>query len=187
MFFKIPAQRYGEARHPGPWDEEIEQNFTPFVLGAANVAGLSNKVPSLLELPQGIWGLSETHLTSGGSLAVINQARSLARKEHRLLRFCPGAPAPPRVQDSDAGKWTGVMAFADYPLRALTIPWRGEEFNCGRIVAYTAYVNELPITGATIYGAAKSPTFVDPFKITHDILQTATEEIVDGLTGPRFL
>ena len=104
-----------------------------------------------------------------------------------MLRFCPGAPAPPRVENSDSGKWTGVLAFADYPLRSLNISWRGEEYNCGRIVAYTAFVNNFPITGATIYGAARSPTFLDPFKITHDILQTATEEIVDGMSGPRFL
>ena len=187
VFFQAPAHRFGEALHPGPRDDFGADDYVPFVLGTANVAGANNKIPSLLELPMGIWGLCETHLTSQGIGAVSSQARSLARRENRSLRFCHGAPAPPRVQDSESGKWTGVALMSDYPLRELCIPWRGEEYNCGRILVTTSFVNGTPISGATIYGAAQSPTFLDPFRITSDLFQTATEEVVDGMTGPRYL
>ena len=43
------------------------------------------------------------------------------------------------------------------------------------------------ITGAAIYGAAKSPTFRDPVAITRQILQTITNEVVDGATGCRYV
>ena len=183
----MPAQRIGEASHPGPLDASCDTDFVPFTLGTANVAGLGNKVPSLMDLPQGIWGLCETHLTSYGIGAVKTQAKCLAKRECRMLRLCHGAPAPPRVEDSGSGKWTGVLTMSDYPLRELQVPWRGEEFNCGRIVLTTSFVNGTPISGATIYGAARSPTFLDPYKITFDLMQTATEELVDGMTGPRYL
>ena len=141
----------------------------------------------MLELPQGLWGLTETHLTDSGIKDVSRRLKFEARQMARNIRVCAGSPAPPRVQDSSCGSWTGVLQMADVPMKPVTVPWRGAEHSSGRVVVTCAHMGQVPILGATMYGAAKSPTFVDPVRITSGIAQTLTEEIVDGAHGMRFI
>ena len=180
------AHRVGEAKNPGPPECNIQEGI-PFVLGTANVDGMQQRISTALALPQGLWGFTETHLTSAGIAAVTAQAKAAARRDGRLLRVCAGAPAPPRVRDATAGSWSGVMFFADCPTQRLQVNWRGSEYENGRTLLTVSYIDSMPVMGATIYGAAKSPSHQDPLGITSEALQTCTEELVDGASGPRFI
>ena len=79
------------------------------------------------------------------------------------------------------------MVMSDFPLRKLSVPWRRDEYDSGRVVITTSYVNALPLLGGTVYGVAKSPSHADPLALTERILQTCTEELVDGASGPRYI
>ena len=180
--------RVGEAQNPGPCHvASSDEEFCTFHLGTANVAGLANKVDQFASLPQGIWGLTETHLTQDGIIASTRAIGAQARRDHRHVRVVPGAPVAPRVQDSLSGTWAGVMVCSDYPTRKLNIPWRGMEFDSGRALIVTSYVQQFALTGAVLHGAAQGPTYNNPLKITEDLLCTVTEEVVDGLKGPRYV
>ena len=188
MFEGAFAMRVGEASNPGPPNTDVaDDENCLFVLGTANVAGLSNKIDEFLNLPAGLWGLTETHLTHAGISTAKKAIGAGARRDHRLVRALPGASVAPRVQDSVSGTWSGVMWCSDFPSRRLNVPWRGGEFDSGRVVMTASFVQQHQITGATIYGAAQGPTFQDPLKITGDILSTITEELVNGMRGPRYI
>ena len=79
------------------------------------------------------------------------------------------------------------MIIANTVLRELTIPWRGAEYQCSRVVAGTSYYGQMQITSAAVYGAPRSPTFKRPLALTHDILTTLTEELVEGQQGLRVI
>ena len=43
------------------------------------------------------------------------------------------------------------------------------------------------LLGAVIYGAAQGPTFKDPLRITSDLLDIATQELVNNSRGLRYI
>ena len=55
------CRRIGEARHPGPDNEEV----IPFLIGTANVAGLMHRADLVVQQPEGIWAYTETQLSLG--------------------------------------------------------------------------------------------------------------------------
>ena len=171
--------RLGEARNPGPFEE--------FTIGAANPAGLLHRAPCLLELPRGVWHLSETQLSEVGVSTFRQSLGACSNSVGRSLRCVPGHPVPTRSHDSDAGSWSGVMIVADSPLREVQVPWRGHEHSSSRVVVASSFFGQMQITSAAAYGAPKSPSFRNPLKITEDILLTLTEEIIDGSHGPRVI
>ena len=111
--------RMGEATNPGPSTQyEV-------AIGTINVAGLSNKVQELVTFPEGIWTITETQLTEQGQKATLGSMRMAAREQSRNLRCKFGHPAPSRVQDSEAGSWTGVCTLSDWPLQTMMVNWPG--------------------------------------------------------------
>ena len=104
------ATKVGEASHPGPDDGKGE-----FWLGAINPTGLNGKAAYCSLLKPGIYGVSETHLSSQG----ISQFRLGLRLAKSPFAFQPGAPAPLRAHSNTAGANTGVGFLSSARLTAL--------------------------------------------------------------------
>ena len=102
----LTPTRVGEASNPGPW-----------WIGSTNPGGLRGKEWLYGELPAGIWGCSETHLTIEG----IRQSGRVLRHVHqeRELHLLHGAPAALRARSEDAGTWTGVGFITDLIPKAI--------------------------------------------------------------------
>ena len=172
--------RMGEATNPGPPSLDV-------AIGTINVAGMSNRAHELVDFPCGIWTVTETQLTEHGQKVMLGTMRMAAREQSRNLRCKFGYPAPSRVQDSDAGSWTGVCTLADWPLQMMNVDWPGAVFVSARTMITRTYIGNTPVVGAAVYGAAKSPTFRDPVAVTRQILQVLTKEVVDGARGCRYI
>ena len=121
--FHQQVLRLGEAEHPGPdlW------------IGTSNPSGLRGKEESYFELPVGIWGISENHLTHLNQRDADSTARRLSHEYDRHLHLVHGAPVGPRTASSQAGTWAGVSTITDLPCRSLSIPWPNSEHALGRV------------------------------------------------------
>ena len=173
--------RIGEAAHPGPFEE------SSFVLGTANLAGAMNRQDCFFDLPHGLWGFTETHLTDSGFRTFHSALRARGKPMGRNLRAVAGAPAPPRVPNSDSGAFTGVATVSDFALRPIHVPWPGATYTSGRIQMTATFLPHCHLLGAVIYGAAQGPTFKDPLRITSDLLDIATQELVNNSRGLRYI
>lgn len=158
-----------------------------FVLGTANVAGLSNKVAVLESLPAGIWSLTETHLTAAGMDPIRIAIKQMGRAVGRSLRTLFGAPAPSRTVDSQAGSWTGVCTVSDFPCATVPVQWPDGVFTSGRALVTSHFVGGTHLVVGTVYGAAQSPSFRDPLAITQTLLRSVADEIVHNCRGPRCI
>ena len=124
--------RTGEAQVPGP------------VLGNMNPTGLAGKAADLAQLPQGVYAVRETHLTT---LRIPRFKQELVwRKAHMKLHH--GAPAPPKNQSirTVGGKQTGVAFVSSYPCRVIPHHWSSSEYATGRRLTAAAFVQGRWIT-----------------------------------------
>ena len=131
--------RIGEARNPGP------------VIGTCNPSGMLGKAQMLAEMPEGIWGITETHLSCYG----IQKFRQDFRFHQPKSRFLHGAPAP-RLSNSPGvigGKASGVALISSYPARNLQHCFE-EDFASSRIHVGTCLVNNHWVKCGTFYGFA---------------------------------
>ena len=168
--------RIGEAQNPGPC----------FALGTANPSGINGRHLSFASLPDGIWGVSETHATAQVHRSFAKALR-FAGLPSRTLRTLHGAYAPLRSNSEFAGAWTGVMHISCFPCRTVATPWRGLEHSSGRALISHFVVGSHHITGATVYGVPPSASCRHPLKTTEDILETISREVVIGHSGYRFV
>ena len=74
--------RWGEARYPGPASDVAK--LGEFCLGALNPTGLNGKAEFCSGLPQGILGVSETHLSARG-VSKFRLGLKMAQASHSLL------------------------------------------------------------------------------------------------------
>lgn len=158
-----------------------------FRVGTANVAGFNNKLSLAASLPHGVWGYTETHLTSDQMPMARGVIRRHGRDAQRNLGCVFGAPAPPRSVNSSAGTWTGVCNVADFPPVPVPLCSTGIDFDRSRLLVATHFIGQLSLTCATLYGAAQSPTFRDPLQITHELVQAARQAVVENCRGPRCI
>ena len=174
----IGVERFGEAQHPGPaiW------------IGTTNPSGLRGKEESYFTLPQGLWGVVETHLT------VLNQRDAngviyrLGRSYNRSLQIHHGHPVAPRSARSSTGTWAGVSMIKDLPCRPLHIPWPHSEPTLGRVQLFQTWCGPFQMTGANLYyGWPQSPTWPRAKEATESLLNHLTKELVLSRTGPRFI
>ena len=169
------AQRYGEARHPGP--EDLVWITT------SNPGGLRDKEDLLLDLGSGIHALSETHLSR------VTQplfARALARQAARLnrqVRVHSGFPAALRANSQWAGTWTGVTICSDFPSQSLRLSWEDDIWQSSRIQATMHRVGHHQILVANVYGYAKGPTWPRAKELTNSLLAHLTRHLVVGYGG----
>ena len=179
--------RIGEAQNPGPFVPDHADDYIDFAVGTANPSGLLHRAHCVDELPNGLWHFAETQLSSHGVTQFKKQLNLLGNQTGKSVRCIAGHPVPFRSVNSEAGSWSGVMITSSAPLRELVVPWRGAEYQGSRVVVGTTYIGSSQITSAAVYGAPKSPTFKKPLQITEGILQTLTEEIVEGQHGMRVI
>ena len=158
-----------------------------FVVGTANPSGLLHRAHCVAELPDGLWHFAETQLSSHGAAQFKAQLNLLGNQSGKNIRCLAGHPVPYRSATSVAGSWSGVMITSTTPIRELSVPWRGAEYKGSRVVVASTFFGPHQITSAAVYGAPKSPTFKKPLMVTEGILQTLTEEIVEGQQGMRII
>ena len=177
-YLLVPSvERIGEAMHPGP---EIW-------IGTTNPSGLRGKEETYFGFPQGVWGISETHLTALNQRDAHNAVRRLSTTYQRGLQLHHGAPVAPRSARSVTGTWSGVSVAADLPCRPLQIPWPHSEHSLGRIQLFQTWCGPFQLTGANLYGWPQSPTWPRAKEATENMLTHLTTELVLSRTGPRFV
>ena len=169
--------RYGEASNPGPPE--------PIRLGTFNGGGILHKGELLAQIPTGLWGVTETHLTHLG----VQKLRDDLKFRKCTARLIPGAPAPPLSQTRGClgGKCTGVAAFSAYPVRALPSQFATKHWDSGRIQVATAHVGDAWIKVGVAYGFSANNKNVETMQNTDDLLAELTERIVFQAHGPRAI
>ena len=190
-----PFRRVGEALHPGPrhslWFQnstQIEANATSLVrFGSANPSGFRQKEPIAISLGSGVWGYSETQLSSQTQKTCAGQLKSLARQQNRQLRVHMGAPAPPRSTSEWAGSWTGVLTSSDFASQKVMLPWSDDSYLSGRVVVTRHLINGIHFLHSTVYGFCRGPTYPAAASLTSTLLHTLTLEVVIGGRGPRLI
>ena len=162
--------RVGEATHPGPEDDT-------FALGCINPTGLNSKFAITASLPSGIFGVSETHLTSKG----IQQFRKGSQMVKSPFSLHHGVAVPPRSRHSVSGEYSGVGFLAACPARAAPTTWPDGMQESTRVHVVNFFVQPMWILGAVIYGFPTCP------HKTSCLLDAATQRVVIEGAGPRFL
>ena len=193
--------RVGEASVPGPAARVSQDGFDSFIdppawtfaetpvfsLGTGNPGGLANKMHYLEHFPSGWFHLTETQATQYQQCAFQKQLKGISWKTGRKLRSTWGAPAPYRPGSSTSGSWTGVMSFADIPLRNLPCPWPADQFSSGRALISSGFIGQTSLVVATAYCPPKGPTFPRAAALSEQLLQPITEEVVVGRSGLRAI
>ena len=158
-------RRQGEASNPGP---EIW-------LGAANPTGIRGKEAILSDLPYGLWGITETHLSGINMRPVVATLKRWGKDRQRRLQCLPGAPLPLRARSQTAGIWAGVLTMTDLLPRELNSNWPGNEYKQGRVQLLQAWSGPYALTGACLYGSAKSPTWPNALRDTNAMFDTVVQ------------
>lgn len=170
--------RVGEAQNPGPIEE--------LVIGSANPSGINGKVQSFLDLPPGIWSVAETQATQPVFDRFYRELRAF-QAPARSVRMCHGAFAPLRSNSRVAGAWTGVAQLGDCAMKQLVLPWRGHEWTSGRLMVSSFHLGGHCLLGGTVYAPPRGPTYTNATALTSELLDTVTQELALGASGPRFI
>lgn len=171
------THRFGEASHPGP----------PFWLGTSNPSGLRHKECHYFDLPPGLWGVAETHLTISSQCSASQTLKTIGHQRQRALQILHGAPVAPRARSLDTGTWSGVSMIADAQLQNINIQWPNSEYVLGRAQITRAWVGPWSVLGANIYAWPRSPTWPQAVPALHCLLDHLTKEIVLSRSGPRYI
>ena len=170
--------RIGEAAHPGP-SQTAQWN-----LGAVNPTGLSGKASILNSFDQGVYGVSESHLTAPG----IARFRAELAQTGSKFKLSHGAPAPTKTASvlSTGGKHTGVGFLSSYPTRPIVVGWDKELWDTSRIHAAHFLVNQTWVTGGVAYGWAYQSESLQVKANTEALLQQLTAQVLIH-PGPKFI
>ena len=166
--------RIGEASHPGP-----------FSVGTVNPSGLLGKTSQLRQLPMGLWGVTESHLTDLG----LAHFRREMRLQQCNMNYSASASAPYLRSSVGVigGKATGVGVLSNFPCRSLPENWPDDLRKAGRAHAAAVYVQSTWIRIGVCYGYAKSPHNIITKQKTDEQLALLTQRIVHESTGPRVI
>lgn len=170
--------RIGEAAHPGPLQA------ASWKLGAVNPTGLSGKASILNDFEQGVFGVSESHLTAPG----IARFQAELAQTGSKFKLSHGAPAPTKTSSilSTGGKHTGVGFLSSFPVRPIVVGWDPELWQTSRIHAAHFLVNQTWITGGVAYGWAQQAESLEVKANTEALLQQLTAQVMVH-PGPKFI
>eukprot|EP00438_Fugacium_kawagutii_P030244 Skav219537 [mRNA] locus=scaffold30:835276:840171:- [translate_table: standard] len=165
--------RVGEAAHPGP------------ILGTANTCGLSGKGESIAMLPDGVWGLTETHLTQAGA----QRMRMELKCADPSLNFVAGAPAASLSDNmsSIGGKASGVAVVSRNPIRPLAGQFDMEAWSTARIQTVAAYCGTDWLKVGVMYGFAHKPKSVATREASDDLLASLVDRLAFNQYGYRAI
>lgn len=165
--------RVGEAANPGPWG-----------LGAVNPTGLASKAEYFTDFEDGVYAISETHLTNSG----IARFRGELKAAKSKFELKPGPPAPTKssVWTSTGGKHTGVAFLSSFPGRSVMGTWDSSIVESARAYAAHFLVQQTWVTGGVLYGAAN----LSQSKVVQEYTNGILEEIIRFVAaqpGPKFV
>lgn len=178
LFCLVVLCRVGEAANPGP-----EQHF---VLGAFNPSGLPGKAPFIVsQLAQGdIWAISETHL----SAQAMNTFRSSLHFAAAPYRYCVGGhPVPAQSNRMFHAAWRGVATLSCHPTRVLPVALPPGLFESARVQVTTTLVQDIWVTGSTIYGEPESGSYPHQRQNNELLLHHAASYVCHLAKGPRYV
>ena len=173
--------RIGEAINPGP-----RPDATDFVLGTFNPTGLNGKAPFIVsQLAHGdVWAITETHL-SGSALQTFRSSMHFAEGPYR---YCVGGhPVPDPKNRMFHTAWRGVAVLSKYPTRALPNHWPQGVQESSRAVVTATLIQDVWMTGATIYGEPESSFYPEAKTNNQVLLSHAVEQVCHLSTGPRYV
>lgn len=171
--------RVGEAAVPGPVEVPC------WGLGSTNPTGIAGKASQYKDLPDGIYAVSESHLSARGRSRF---ARELHGQSSRF-KFCGGYDAPLKRQSilSVGGKHTGVGFMSTYPTRSIACGWNDELYQSSRIHAAVFQVGDSWVGGGVVYGYSHSPETNETLRKTNDLLEEVSRQLVEPFHGPAFV
>ena len=181
IFWLLHLCRIGEATNPGP-----KADPSNFVLGAFNPSGLNGKAPFIVsQLAHGdLWAVSETHLCH----QTLQKFRSSMHFAEGPYRYCVGGhPVPSSSNRMFHNAWRGVAVLSKHPTRPLPNAWPTGIFESSRALVTATLVQDLWITGATVYGEPESACYPNCKANNEVLLRHAVEQVCHLSLGPRFV
>ena len=169
--------RVGEASHPGSAE-------CTWKLGLMNPTGLQGKELLLNELGHGIFGVTETHLST---LGIQKVRRSLNFARSPLSHLIHGHPAQLRAHSQLVGKHEGVAFLTSHPGRALPQNFPAQVWQTARIQVAGFCVEDVWVQGGIIYGYASQINGTAPKILTDQIADYVIQRIALEAVGPRFI
>ena len=171
----ILSFRFGEAIHPGP-------NFT---FGTLNPSGLMGKANLLSFLPQGCFGVCESHLSRLGT----QQFRNELKAHQSQFNFVSTAPAPLIRQAVGVigGKCTGVGLLSSFPARNLPCNFPENIQHEARVQATAVCIHGTWIKLGICYGYAQSHNSQATKQKTDDLLGLIVKRVAMECNGPRII
>lgn len=171
----ILSFRYGEAIHPGP-------NYT---FGTINPNGLMGKAKMLNFLPQGCFGVCESHLSRLGT----QQFRNELRIHKSQFSFVSTAPAPLIRQAVGVigGKCTGVGLLSSFPARNLPCDFPEQIQHEARLQASAVCIHGTWIKLGICYGYAHCHNSHATRQKTDDLLGLLVQRVAVECHGPRII
>ena len=166
---------FGEAIHPGP----------SFTLGTLNPTGLLGKADLINSLPQGCFGVCETHLSRLGT----HQFRNELKAHQSQFRFVSTAPAP-LIREAVGvigGKSTGVGILSTFPARNLPCDFPDKIQHQARIQATAVCIFGTWIKLGICYGYAHCHNSNATKQKTDDLLGLIVNRIAVECNGPRVI
>eukprot|EP00435_Cladocopium_sp_Y103_P059804 s2_g21.t1 len=174
--------RIGEATNPGPQLETSAPDS--FVLGCFNPSGLRSKSHFVsTHLAHGdIWAISETHLTGRDAQQF---RKGLRCSQSKFKYFVTGHPVGPQATCSQS--WKGVGLLSCHPTRAIPNNWPSEIFRSSRAMLSTTLLDDVWLTGGTIYGEPDGHLYPDRKYHNEQLLRHVAGQLCHLCVGPRFL
>ena len=179
LVFLFSSCRVGEAANPGP-----ESSPAEWALGVINPTGLAGKEPICDSLRNGVWAISETHLTTVGRGRF---AKGMKHIKSDFTYIVHGAPVATHAHSDVAGEWARVAVMASAPTRALPVPWDPGVWASTRVVTTVSLLGDVWVTGGVAYGFPAGATHCDALSKTEQLLTELGQHVVYGAKGPRFV
>eukprot|EP00435_Cladocopium_sp_Y103_P065405 s797_g27.t1 len=166
-------------------DPPLASHADEWSLGAFNPSGIAGKIPLTKNLMDGIYAISESHLTIRGKSRFDQELKHHRSKFH----FVGGAPAPYKKSGMKAigGKHTGVGFLSSFPFRKIQSGWNEDLYTTGRLCCATFQVGNYFVAGAVVYGFAAHADTKEVQAQTNQLLVEVSRQVVDSYPGPAFV
>ena len=113
--------------------------------------------------------MAETQLSQVTQPSTCRAIRRLGSQRDRLIRVIPGAPVATRRSSDWAGTWSGTLITSDFPSRPVALPWRGLEFDSGRVAVAQHVIAHFPVLTTAVYGFPSGPTHPQAAAMTDEL------------------
>eukprot|EP00438_Fugacium_kawagutii_P019821 Skav227916 [mRNA] locus=scaffold146:145928:150717:+ [translate_table: standard] len=146
---------------------------------------MSGKGETIRDLPDGVWGFTETHVTQAGS----HRLRQELKCVDPSLNFVHGAFATPISQNTSTigGKATGVAMVSRHPIRAMVGKLQTKSWDSARILTANAFCGNAWLKVGVLYGFASKPKSQATREATDDLLAQLVERLAYQQYGYRVI